>query len=261
MNDVARLDISTEVAEVIERGGEITDGLFAVSAGQATAPHEGTAERIVQSLGYILSEGKILSPQGPSAGMFSRRLAHLRVDFSMAPPDDHRAAVICHEIAHALDPGPYDFDHPWAKTAEEVILAQHAQLVACLSSHAFTRGVLGANPGPGQMNLAGHVFRALDHLGARVGLPDHGIGQRVEFVVGAMSAAMTAPAWSRTPDREIAVDRGAGVMWLAVGAAASEDRPPSEAATIAARHCAQARSRYADDPRFTADLDTARPIE
>ncbi|MEU4882812.1 hypothetical protein AB0G19_20460 [Streptomyces althioticus] len=71
--------------------------------------------------------------------MFSRRLAHLRVDFSVASADDLRAAIICHEVAHALDPGLYDFDHPWVKTAEEMIQAQHAQLVACLSSQAFTR--------------------------------------------------------------------------------------------------------------------------
>ncbi|WP_240137694.1 hypothetical protein [Streptomyces sp. MUM 178J] len=127
MNDIARLDISAEVAEVIDRWGEIGDGLFSVAAGETTAPHDGTAERIVQSLGYILSEGEIRSPQGASAGMFSRRLAHLRVDCSVAPADDHRAAIICHEVAHDLDPGPYDFDHPWVKTTEEVIQAQHAQ--------------------------------------------------------------------------------------------------------------------------------------
>ncbi|GGQ78388.1 hypothetical protein AB0G19_20465 [Streptomyces althioticus] len=53
MNDVARLDISTEVAEVIDRWGEITHGLFAVSGGEATTPHDGTAARIVQALGDI----------------------------------------------------------------------------------------------------------------------------------------------------------------------------------------------------------------
>ncbi|GGQ78383.1 hypothetical protein GCM10010267_46720 [Streptomyces griseorubens] len=70
--------------------------------------------------------------------MFSRRLAHLRVDFSVASADDLRAAIICHEVAHALDPGLYDFDHPWVKTAEEMIQAQHAQLVG-LDPGSWTR--------------------------------------------------------------------------------------------------------------------------
>lgn len=70
----------------------------------------------MQSLGYILKQDEIRSPQGVSAGVFSRRLAHIRVGFSAAPPADHRAAITGHEVAHALDPGPYDFDHPWAKT-------------------------------------------------------------------------------------------------------------------------------------------------
>ncbi|MEV3998817.1 hypothetical protein AB0K62_24590 [Streptomyces halstedii] len=261
MNEADPLNIVSEVDDVVERWGNVADGLF--SAGPISTPPptaDGTAEQIARALGYILSEGEIRSPQGVSAGMFSRRLAHVRIDFSVASAADHRAAIICHELAHALDPGPYEFDHPWAKTTEEIIQAQHAQLVACLSSHAFTRKILGVDPGPGQMALAEYVFGALDHLGAREDLSDQGIGHRVEFTVGVMAAAMTTPEWIRPPDHEIAVDRGAGVMWLAVGPASSGESPPSEAAAVAALHCIQARSRYADDPRFTVDLDTARPV-
>ncbi|OPF81408.1 hypothetical protein VT50_0210070 [Streptomyces antioxidans] len=266
MTVVAHLDVAAQVADFLGGWGNTPRGLFsesgdvASSDASSTAIGDGKAERIVQSLGYILSQGEIRSPQGVSAGMFSRRLAHIRVDFSVAPPADHRAAIIGHEVAHALDPGPYDFDHPWAKTEEEIVQAQHAQLVACLSSHAFTRGVLGVNPGPGQLALARYVLQVLEHLGAREDLPGRGIEQRVESVVCLMAEAMTAPTWVRSPDREIAVDRGVGVMWLSVGVAASDDGPPSGVASVATRHCAQARSRYADDPRFTADLDTARPV-
>lgn len=194
--------------------------------------------------------------------MFSRRLAQVRVDLSVASAADHSAAIICHELAHALDPGPYEFDHPGTKTTAEIVQAQHAQLVACLSSHAFSSGILGVAPGPGQTALAECVFMPLelDHLEACDGLSGRDIGRRVEFTVGVMAAAMTAPAWFRAPDHEIAVDRGAGVMWLDVGPAASGKRPPSEAAAVAGLHCTRARSRFADDPRFTSDLDTARPV-
>ncbi|MFE6915472.1 hypothetical protein [Streptomyces rubiginosohelvolus] len=261
MNDVGRLDIVSEVDRVLDHEGNVADGLFSTGSTRLSPPAaHSAAEQIAQALGYVVSVGGIRSPQGVSAGMFSRRLAHVRVDFSVAPAADHRAAIICHELAHALDPGPYEFDHPWVKTAEEIVQAQHAQLVACLSSHAFTRGILGVDPGPGQMALAEHVFRALDHLDALDGLPRRNIGRRVELTVGVMASAMSAPAWLREPDHEIAVDRGAGVMWLAVGPAASGESPPSEAAAVAALHCTQARSRYADDPRFTVDLDTARSV-
>ncbi|MEU0195985.1 hypothetical protein ABZ250_40250 [Streptomyces afghaniensis] len=266
MTAASHLDVAAQVAGFLNGWGNVPRGLFSESVDASSGSTstrvvgDGTAERIVQALGYILSEGEIRSPQGVSAGMFSRRLAHIRVDFSVAPAADHRAAIIGHEVAHTLDPGPYDFDHPWAKTGDEVVQAQHAQLVACLSSHAFTRGVLRADPGPGQLALARYVLQVLDHLGAHRDLPDRGIEQRVESVVGLMAEAMTAPTWEWNPEHEIAVDRGVGVMWLSVGAAASNDSPPSEVAAVAARHCAQARSRYADDPRFTADLDISRPI-
>jgi hypothetical protein len=55
------------------------------------------------------------------------------------------------------------------------------------------------------------------------------------------------------------VDRGRGVMWLAVGAAAREPDPPSPPAVIAADHSREAQRRFTDDPRFTAEYDRSRP--
>ncbi|MCX4749327.1 hypothetical protein OG455_28115 [Kitasatospora sp. NBC_01287] len=237
-----------------------------VEAASGPSP-ERAARDVVAAIGFELSEGPVLSPQGESGGMFSRRLAHIRIDLSVTLDGDHPAAVIAHEASHCVDPGAYDFDHPWEKTPDQVRNAVLAQLVAGLSSHGFVRAILGADPGPGQLALARHmveVLRSSPALGTFDAADAARVGSRVADVVRTLDEARTAPSWRRRPDRQVAVDRGRGVMWLAVGPAAapraSLASPPSRPATRALALSREAQARFRDDPRFTDDLDRSRPV-
>jgi hypothetical protein len=257
----ATLDVLVRLARDGRPEGD-GSGVFGNGAPDAGSPQEAeaAARSILAAVGYAVSEQEVRSPQGRSSGMFSRRLAHVRIDLAARHPDDRAAAVICHEAAHCLDPGPYDFDHPWSVTPQQRRQALVAQLVACLSSHAFVRGVLNIAAGPGQLALAQRMVHALAD-GAKL---DPGTAQdvagRVATVTGTMRAALAAPPWTRPATREVAVDRGRGVMWLAVGPAAEDPDPPSPPAAVAARLSREAQRRFRDDPRFTADLDRWRPV-
>jgi hypothetical protein len=223
------------------------------------SPPEAAARSILTSIGFLVSEQQVLSPQGASSGMFSRRLAHIRLDLGARNERDAAAAVITHEAAHCLDRGPYDFDHPWSTTPVERLHALTAQLVACFSSHTFTRTVLGIDPGPGQLALARVVTRQVVDAGAMDQTVAPDVGRRVTDVTQTLQEALTAPPWTHRPDREVAVDRGRGVMWLAVGPASVGTDPPSAPAALAAELSRQAQRRFSDDPRFTEELDRSRP--
>jgi hypothetical protein len=221
---------------------------------------EATARHVAATLGLAVSEGPVLSPQGVSGGMYSRRLAHVRVDMSVALSGDHPAALFLHEVGHCLDPGDYAFDLPWDRTLETIRGAVLAQLVACTSSHTFVAGMTGADPGPGQARVAKEMFRALESLppGAPVDLSD--LVARVAACVGIMAAAAVAPPWRETEGRQVAVDRGRGVMWLEVGpAAVSPVPPPSAVARYAADIARRTDALWRADPRFTAEFDLSRP--
>jgi hypothetical protein len=228
-------------------------------AAAAGAAAELTARGIVAAIGFELSQGQVRSPQGRSAGMFSRRLAHIRID--LAAGGGHPAAVICHELVHCVDHGPYDFDHPWPPTRAQARNALLAQLVACLGSQEFVSTVLRVAPGRGQLALARHVVRTLDGSPETSDFDAGEVADRVAGAVQTLNEARTAPAWRHRAAREVAVDRGAGVMWLTVGpAATAAARPPSPPASLAARLCREAAARFSDDPRFTDDLDRSRPV-
>jgi hypothetical protein len=260
-----RLDHDVGAQVVSQLGRWLEDGDAEVVAGlsrpaQIPWPAAETAARsILANIGFLVSEQRVLSPQGASSGMFSRRLAHIRLDLSARHTQHAAAAVITHEAAHCLDRGPYDFDHPWSATPAEKLQALTAQLVACFSSHTFTWGVLGIDPGPGQLALARLVTRQLAGAGAAEQAVAKDVGRRVGEVTQVLLEALEAPPWTHLPEREVAVDRGRGVMWLAVGPAAVRTDPPSAPAALAAELSRQAQRRFRDDPRFTDELDRSRP--
>ncbi|WP_422770539.1 hypothetical protein ACN28C_28155 [Plantactinospora sp. WMMC1484] len=264
---MSRVDVATVVG-LLERlrgaapgaAGQHVDSSPRPPGPASPGAAEPVARAILAALGYQVSDGPIHSPQGRSCGMFSRRLAHVRIDLAARDPADDPAAVICHEAAHCVDEGPYDFDHPWPKTAEQRDQAVRAQLVACLSSHLFVRGELDVEPGPGQLALAGHMVRTLVNGSGLAPSDAHGIAGRVEAVTRTLRAALSAPPWVDRPTREVAVDRGRGVMWLSIGPAASTAPPPSAPAALAATLSRRAQRRFADDPRFTTELDRSRPV-
>jgi hypothetical protein len=119
--------------------------------------------------------------------------------------------LICHEVVHGIDIGDYDFDHPWTPTPGQRRHALAAQLVACLASYAFVATVLHADPGLGQLALARQVVRELALQGPDV-IDRAALGERVAAAVAVMCAALDAPPWRRPVTREVAVDRGGGVM-------------------------------------------------
>ncbi|MFD7155487.1 hypothetical protein ACFV9C_12860 [Kribbella sp. NPDC059898] len=162
---------------------------------------EKAARSILAAIGFGVGEQQVLSPQGASSGMFSRRLAHVRLDLSTLNAAHPAAAVIVHEAAHCLDQGPYDFDHPWSTTPEQRLQALTAQLVACFSSHTFTSSVLGLDPGRGQLALARQVVGQLAASGAAEQAVAQDAGQRVGQVTQLLREALLAPPWTHRPER------------------------------------------------------------